>query len=342
MDWFERLTGFSETTYSETKACLSVTDGRLRCPGGREFCVGSFAMPSLSEVRSDVAALPAARGGIRVSLLEGDVRRMHQTPDFAGALFQVASQFNMLEMTGPGITPEAGVGLYERDPTQGPACAIAAGAATIFRNYFVPMPGGSGQTESRQLNGLADLGAALADDLHVSLDALWHMRNGYALCTPSGLAQIDQHLGSLDAEAADALRGRLRIGVHRDVEVTDSPSWPGQRVSQAFCSALPVAYSELSADRWANFARLVLEASYEATLLVAALAARKGGSNMVLLTQLGGGAFGNDSDWIMAAMERALQVVEAYGCDLDVRLVTYSGASPALRRIAAGSWRRGA
>lgn len=342
MDWFERLTGFPEATYSDIQARLAVVDGRLLCPGGREFGVGSFAMPSLAELRGEVAGLPTKRGGIRVAVLEGDVRRLHQMPDFAGALFQVASQFNMLEMIGPGITPEAGVGCYERDPTQGPACAIAAGAATVFRNYFVPMSGGIGQTATRQLDGLADLGAALADDLNVSLDVLWHMRNGYALCTPSGLDQIDQHLRALDAEAADALRGRLRIGVHRDVEVTDSPSWPGQRVSQAFCSALPVAYSELSAERWANFARLVLEASYEATLLVAALAARQGGSNMVLLTQLGGGAFGNDSDWIMAAMERALQVAEAYGCSLDVRLVTYSGASPALRRIAAGSWRRGA
>ena len=30
---------------------------------------------------------------------------MHADPELEGALFQVASQFNLLEMTGPSITP---------------------------------------------------------------------------------------------------------------------------------------------------------------------------------------------------------------------------------------------
>jgi hypothetical protein len=66
---------------------------------------------------------------------------MHQRPENAGALFQVASQFNLLEMMSPSVTPEQGVTRYERDPTQGPACAVAAGAATIYRNYFAKVHG---------------------------------------------------------------------------------------------------------------------------------------------------------------------------------------------------------
>jgi hypothetical protein len=54
----------------------------------------------------------------------GDVRRMHLLPESAGALFQLASQFNLLEMTGPEVTPENGVTIYQHDHTQGPACAI--------------------------------------------------------------------------------------------------------------------------------------------------------------------------------------------------------------------------
>jgi hypothetical protein len=60
----------------------------------------------------------------------GDVRQMHQSPENAGALFQVASQFNLLEMTSHDVTPERGVIRYQHDRTQRPACAIAAGAAT--------------------------------------------------------------------------------------------------------------------------------------------------------------------------------------------------------------------
>lgn len=66
----------------------------------------------------------------------------------------------------------------------------------------------------------------------------------------------------------------------------------------------------------ATFAQLVLDAACEATLLAGALNARRGGSNVVMLTRLGGRAFGNDGRWIDAAMRRALgRVIDA---DRDV------------------------
>ena len=120
--------------------------------------------------------------------------------------------------------------------------------------------------------------------------------------------------------AGDRLRGRLRIGLHHDVEVTDAAQ-PYPVVSQAFCSALPVAYSQVCPQRWSRFAALVLEAAYEATLWAAVLNARRGSSKIVLLTSLGGGAFGNDESWIEAAVVRALGL--ARGFALDVRLVSY-------------------
>ena len=86
-------------------------------------------------------------------------------------------------MVSPEVTPEQGVTRYQHDATQGPACAIAAGAATIYRNYFVPVGDAVGQTSNRQLDGLADLGAALGKALSLPVESLWTMRNGYALCT---------------------------------------------------------------------------------------------------------------------------------------------------------------
>lgn len=92
-------------------------------------------------------------------------------------------------------------------------------------------------------------------------------------------------------------------------------------VSQAYCSALPVAYTRVPLRKWQRFATLVLEASYEATLLAAVLNSAQGGSNKVLLTRVGGGAFGNHLPWINAAIERALRLVQ--GHSLDVRIVSY-------------------
>jgi hypothetical protein len=105
---------------------------------------------------------------------------MHQSPENGGALFQVASQFNLLEMVSPSVTPEDGVTIYQNDRTQGPACAIAAGAATIYRNYFAPVAGHDGQTANRQFDGLTELGAALSEDLNQPVEALWKMQNGYS------------------------------------------------------------------------------------------------------------------------------------------------------------------
>jgi hypothetical protein len=244
-------------------------------------------------------------------------------PENAGALFQVASQLNLLEMVSPEVTPEQGVTRYQHDHTQGPACAIAAGAATIYRNYFVPLNGSHGQDTKRQLDGLADLGSALAAALNQPIDALWEMKNGYALCTRAGLDSIAEHLGSLPAEELDILRGKLCVGIHQDVEVTEAE---GERRP----SALPVAYAPVPPAFWEAFASLVLEAAYEATMAAAILNAKRGVSNIVLLTQLGGGAFGNHDDWIYAATRRSLEKVREF--DLEVRLVSYGAGNCATCR----------
>jgi hypothetical protein len=330
MDWFERITGFPEGPYEETQAALSVVDGRLRRRGaGHSYGVGTLSLPSLAELRSQ-ALVARLSGPSRLSIVQGDVRALHRAPENRGALFQVASQFNLLEMVGLDTRPEDGVTRYAHDRTQGPACAMAAGAATIYRNYLVPVDGVIGQSADRQLDGLADLGRALATRLGTHVSDLWSMRNGYALCTRDGLREIRQHLQAADTATLDALRGLLRVGLHVDIEVTDGPA-PGPQVSQIFCSALPIAYGKHPAAAWAPFARLVLEAAYEATLLAGVLNAARGGSNRVLLTRLGGGAFGNADNWIDGALLRAVRLVKER--DLDVAIVSYGPPSPALRNF---------
>jgi hypothetical protein len=85
-------------------------------------------------------------------------------------------------------------------------------------------------------------------------------------------------------------------------------------------------------SHWEAFASLVLQAAYEATMSAAVLNARRGASNVVLLTELGAGAFGNRPDWIHAAMRRALEMMS--GFELDVRLVSYGTPSQAILKIA--------
>ncbi|WP_048440638.1 hypothetical protein [Caenimonas sp. SL110] len=326
MDWFERLTGFRELPYEATRAQLEIDGQQLRSlVNGKTYGIGHLELVSLRTLRDRVAGAGMEQGCVRVGAISGDIRALHRSPEFEGALFQVASQFNLLEMTSPHVTPEMGVTRYEHDRTQGPACAIAAGAATIYRNYFVPVGSATGQSSSHQLDGLSDLGHAFSVALRRPVETFWTMRNGYALCSRQGLQAIDGHLASIPGAERNALSGLLRIGLHWDVEVTDADGPSRPVVSQAYCSALPVAYSDISRPAWKAFASLVLEAAYEATVLAAILNARRGASNVVLLTRLGGGAFGNDDTWIDEAIRNALRLCA--GHDLDVRLVSYGPPS---------------
>jgi hypothetical protein len=339
MDWFEELFGFREDGYAGVRKHLKL-DGQVlhSSANGRSFGVGDLELVSLQTLRDRVKprmrGVPALAGELKCSIVRGDVRKMHLAPEYEGALFQVASQFNLLEMPSYGVTPEAGITDYAYDRTQGPACALAAAAATLYRNYFVPVGKQRGQTRELQLDGLADLGAVLIERLGMPLESLWSMTNGYALCTKEGLAAISGLLAGLDGEQVNGLRGHLKIGLHRNVEVTDSD--PGSKVfvSQVFCSALPVAYTRLPDQDWAAFASLVLESAYEATMLAAAEAVMAGGSNIVLLTSLGGGAFGNRDEWIHAAMSRALAAMAEF--NLDVRVVSYRAPSSELVEMVQG------
>jgi hypothetical protein len=332
MDWFETLTGFQEANYDDTRAKLKIEGKRLRSlVNDKDYGIGELELVSLETLRGRVNAAGKLPGRLRVSVVTGDVRQMHRLPENAGALFQVASQFNLLEMVSPEVTPEQGVTRYQYDPTQGPACAIAAGAATIYRNYFAPLDGDHGQNTERQLDGLADLGHILASALDQPINRLWKMKNGYALCTRVGLINIAEHLKSLSSEKLDFLRGKLRVGIHQDVEVTEAEGERRPLVSQAFCSALPVAYAPVPPAFWEGFASLILEAAYEATMAAAILNAKRGVSNVVLLTQLGGGAFGNHNDWIYAATRRSLEKIREF--DLDVKLVSYGTPSRAIAQL---------
>lgn len=317
-DWFAELTGFAESGYEETQSRLVVRGERLHVPStGRSFAIGRLELPSLAELRESVK--PAATqlaGTPTVRNIVADVRNLHGAAENASAAFMVASQFNLLEMTGPDVTPEMGVTRYAWDRTQGPACARAAGAATLYRNYFVPVGGGIGQSSTRQIDCIRELGALLGG----GHGPPWSMRNGYALCDEAGARRIGKRLAGATEAEIDCLRSSLRIGLHRDVEVTRG-SQVGHWVTQAFCSAMPVAYSRASAAALEPIARLVLEAAYEATLLAAAINAASTGNRAVFLTLLGGGAFGNDESWIVDAMRRALDVVGRIA--LDVRIVSF-------------------
>lgn len=316
MSWFENLTGCVGESPESVREHLFIDGQRLHSRlNGKSWLCGELETQTLAQLRQRVLNTKYDLAPISVRNVVGNVQHLHLNRANENAVFQVASQFNLLEMTSPRVTPECGVGIYEHDFTQGPACAIAAGAGTIYRNYFVDINGRIGQTAGNQIDCLSGI-AKLLDN---SKQRLWKMVNGYALPSAEGLEEINRKLESMDETALDTVRQALQIGLHWDTQVTLGDA--SHTVSQAYCSAMPVAYTPHTKELWAPLAKLVLEAAYEATICAAILNVDRNRNNRLFLTRLGGGAFGNSPDWITDAISRSLELYSDSG--LDVAIVSY-------------------
>eukprot|EP00746_Dinoflagellata_sp_MGD_P081046 gnl/MRDRNA2_/MRDRNA2_32278_c0_seq2.p1 gnl/MRDRNA2_/MRDRNA2_32278_c0~~gnl/MRDRNA2_/MRDRNA2_32278_c0_seq2.p1 ORF type:complete len:563 (-),score=97.19 gnl/MRDRNA2_/MRDRNA2_32278_c0_seq2:27-1715(-) len=178
------------------------------------------------------------------------------------------------------------------------------------QHYFVK--DGAGQATS-QIDCLAAVGELVSN----TNEGYWKMENGYCMPQSSGSIKRLSDLIKEDAQLTETLRSSLQVGVHWDTDVKGGT----HRVCQVFSSALPVTYArETPSEDWRPFASAVLDATYEATLTAAAILAAQRSSRMkVFLTEVGGGAFGNDATWISAAIRRACLLFAA--APLDVQLV---------------------
>ena len=113
MTWFETLTGCQEKSPEHVRKHLSVDGDRLRSAvNANEWHCGTLETPTLGELRQRVGKRSCPSATTTVRELVADVRALHLDTSNAGAVFQVASQFNLLEMTSPNVTPDDGVGIY--------------------------------------------------------------------------------------------------------------------------------------------------------------------------------------------------------------------------------------
>ena len=116
---FEALTGFREESPEQVRAQITPDGEALKSRvNGRVMCCGRLETPSLAELRERARTVVRGQGRLTVPEVVADVQTLHRDAANAGALFQVASQFNLLEMVSPERTPEEGVGIYEYDRTQ--------------------------------------------------------------------------------------------------------------------------------------------------------------------------------------------------------------------------------
>lgn len=220
--WFGRLFGFDEGNYEQTRSRFEVNGTAIAVKSDSidaSWSIGEFTVPSLKSLRDRSDHLRLATRKLSMSIVIGDVTELLCQPENRRATFQVASQFNCLEFPDPDITPEDGISDYDTDRTQGPACSIACGPATVYRNYFVPVRDATGavvqgQRADAQLNNADELLAACGQAA-----AEVSVRNGYMAATVASLEALNAFLSTADRET---LLLKLKIGVHSDVQVRPS------------------------------------------------------------------------------------------------------------------------
>lgn len=320
LNWFETLFGFSDSPENVSKfmECEQNEEGAVLFSrkNQKKFTAGKFATCSVSSFQN----LEPRNGG-HLNIIHGngmkssklylvDVMCAQNHPDFDGATFQVASNFNCLEFLGSKQTAYKGVNSYVQNHAQGPVCAVSAGPAVTYRNYFV-------------LHNDGAIGQ-LKKEIELLSRTPLKIEHGYVKINQNECERLKSQ--SFDWSDFD----KYQIGVHQNCQITMNRGKNGmilnpdskQITHQVFCAAFSFPRNVIVNDFTYEIGGQILKAEYRATILAAwdnsiKFPDRKG-SKKCFLTLLGGGVFHNPFNIICNAINDCKSVIELSGLDVYV------------------------
>lgn len=155
-EWLTTFLGFPEKTFKmanpaeyntkvsrilEKSMMYYPENGSLWTPAGH-YHAGWFVAPSVKEILEYVEMIKTRGlgppGRLEVEIVEHqDISSLiKEGPSFG--VYQVASQFNALEIPHPGVKPSQGISAYPLDKSQGFVAACTTVPGTLVRNYWLP------------------------------------------------------------------------------------------------------------------------------------------------------------------------------------------------------------
>jgi hypothetical protein len=269
-NWFEQLIGKPETEFNYTLA---------EVPPKYHSSMGKFNQLSINELKERVADFPVNNSdGVK---LQVDYRTsygyMHLFDTSAlqftapeNSLFQVASNFNCLEVPKANYNPFNGWFLTNQmtDMTQGPSASGGAAFGSILRLL---------EHKIKPIDLLADVPVIKSKNGKVPYD--WNST----------------------VQVAD--NGLIKVGLHRNtraafLRMSNNFAYnpQGPLINQVFTSTCICENTRPN-----SLSRTLLEAAYEGTYLCAVVTQ----APLVVLTLIGGGVFNNNHELIIQAMMKA-------------------------------------
>lgn len=357
--WFENIFGFKEDPVSIYKYFNITNKNGIQILNqietNKQFIAGSFTTQTLQNLQQKSKYWIQQHSSNNNNTLKKtqinvihknvyDILEYHSNPEDENihVTFQCASQFNCLEFPSEKYIPELGITNYVYDSTQGPACAVACPAGTLFRNYFINIGNQIGQNKTIQINNL-DVAENI---LHPYDDSpFWNVKNGYVFSTTDKLNKLNTILNN-ETISKQVLKS-IKVGIQSNTQVLmknkNEPliNIKPKLVTQIYCSAISCSYSHINVSYWELFACIILNSIYEATLWSALLYApicQIANSNhyKVYLTFIGGGAFGNKMSWIINNMAKSIKefisiMSNTYGIVFDIVICHYRSIDPKIK-----------
>lgn len=366
--WFTNVFGFEENAanFATTqKASFDVKrsdkdkDHILMTVNKRkDIDIGVFRYRSVKQLLDVASANTSAKSvfgfdptkNLKYYTVTSTASAVHTNPSYYGSIFQVASQFNALEMPNQGTTPQQGITKYVLDKTQGPVCAMVCPFGTLYRNYFsMPNASTNEQPADKSVNSNPQTGTASGgtDPGNNQINTLTELmkipefnglrfQNGYIFVKDkTQLDAINKYLST--PENFWKAMMAIKYVIQEDTPVVNLSDGKilDHKVSQIYCSAYPVAYSiggsgvpGTSAKDYALLSSMILHAVYYSTLAYAVSRITEDDiRKKVFLTKVGGGVFENNMYLIHTAIHNAVRHFIAY--PIDVYIVNYgAGVDP--------------
>jgi hypothetical protein len=301
--------------------CIELNgDGKIvgikNLQNSRIFAMGEFKEYSIAQLRTaSNGKVKSGNGSLHIIeaqnpsgtpyLSKVDVGAMQADPVFNDAVFQIASNFNGLELTS-NQDNMGDITRYVFDYTQGPFASISAAPGLFLRHYYMfydpKIPSAQWkQTPSHQLNFLDQT------DIPVT--------NSY----------VDFSIKNPDLVSNYPV-DKIKVGVHTDIEVTfgfmpttasfEEVNNPNQKINQVFTAAVDFGSNSSfkKNEKALAIAQTVLNAAYEGTIRTAIVLDKK----KVVLTLVGGGVFNNSINSIYKAIALNKDLIKDYGLDVTV------------------------